>query len=110
MTALLSESAATDADGNELPIEELLGTEPDMIEAQVETAIEAERAMRLMESVLDSRELSVIQMRYGLTDGQMHAQKEVGAALGISRSYVSRIETQALKKLRRAMNPVRDKR
>lgn len=110
LTALLSESAATDADGNELPIEELLGTEPDMIEAQVETAIEAERAMRLMESVLDSRELSVIQMRYGLTDGQMHAQKEVGAALGISRSYVSRIETQALKKLRRAMNPVRDKR
>lgn len=109
-TALLSESAATDADGNELPIEELLGTEPDMIEAQVETAIEAERAMRLMESVLDSRELSVIQMRYGLTDGQMHPQKEVGAALGISRSYVSRIETQALKKLRRAMNPVRDKR
>ena len=110
LTALLSESAATDADGNELPIEELLGTEPDMIEAQVETAIEAERAMRLMESVLDSRELSVIQMRYGLTDGQMHPQKEVGAALGISRSYVSRIETQALKKLRRAMNPVRDKR
>lgn len=109
-TALLSESAATDADGNELPIEELLGTEPDMIEAQVETAIEAERAMRLMESVLDSRELSVIQMRYGLTDGQMHPQKEVGAALGISRSYVSRIETQALKKLRRAMDPVRDKR
>lgn len=110
LTALLSESAATDADGNELPIEELLGTEPDMIEAQVETAIEAERAMRLMESVLDSRELSVIQMRYGLTDGQIHPQKEVGAALGISRSYVSRIETQALKKLRRAMNPVRDKR
>ena len=110
LTVLLSESAATDADGNELPIEELLGTEPDMIEAQVETAIEAERAMRLMESVLDSRELSVIQMRYGLTDGQMHPQKEVGAALGISRSYVSRIETQALKKLRRAMNPVRDKR
>lgn len=109
-TALLSESAATDADGNELPIEELLGTEPDMIEAQVETAIEAERAMRLMESVLDSRELSVIQMRYGLTDGQMHPQKEVGAALGISRSYVSRIETQALKKLRRAMDPARDKR
>lgn len=110
LTALLSESAATDADGNELPIEELLGTEPDMIEAQVETAIEAERAMRLMESVLDSRELSVIQMRYGLTDGQMHPQKEVGAALGISRSYVSRIETQALKKLRRAMNSARDKR
>lgn len=109
-TALLSESAATDADGNELPIEELLGTEPDMIEAQVETAIEAERAMRLMESVLDSRELSVIQMRYGLTDGQMHPQKEVGTALGISRSYVSRIETQALKKLRRAMDPARDKR
>ena len=109
-TALLSESAATDADGNELPIEELLGTEPDMIEAQVETAIEAERAMRLMESVLDSRELNVIQMRYGLTDGQMHPQKEVGAALGISRSYVSRIETQALKKLRRAMDPARDKR
>ena len=109
-TALLSESAATDADGNELPIEELIGTEPDMIEAQVETAIEAERAMRLMESVLDSRELSVIQMRYGLTDGQMHPQKEVGAALGISRSYVSRIETQALKKLRREMDPARDKR
>ena len=105
-----AESAATDADGNELPIEELIGTEPDMIEAQVETAIEAERAMRLMESVLDSRELSVIQMRYGLTDGQMHPQKEVGAALGISRSYVSRIETQALKKLRRAMDPARDKR
>ena len=75
-----------------------------MVETAVETAIEAERAMRLMESVLDSRELRVIQMRYGLSDGQPRPQKEVGEALGISRSYVSRIETQALKKLRGAMN------
>ena len=84
-TALLSESAATDADGNELPIEELIGTEPGYDRSTGgNSLIEAERAMRLMESVLDSRELSVIQMRYGLTDGQMHPQKEVGAALGIS--------------------------
>lgn len=103
-TALLGESAATDAEGNELPLEELLGTEPDMVETAVETAIEAERAVRLMESVLDLRELRVIQMRYGLSDGQPRPQKEVGEALGISRSYVSRIETQALKKLRGAMN------
>lgn len=103
-TALLGESVATDANGNEQPLEDLLGTEPDMIESAVETAIEAERAMRLMESVLSPREQRVVQMRYGLGDGQPLSQKDVGEALGISRSYVSRIETQALKKLRGAMD------
>lgn len=100
---LMGESVGADKDGNEMQLADLLGTDPNLVSDEVETAIEAERAMRLMDSVLDEREIAVLQMRYGLNDGEAYPQHVVADRLGISRSYVSRIEKKALKKLRDAL-------
>jgi len=100
---LMGESVGTDKDGNELTLADLLGTEPDMVAQEVENAIEAGRAIRLMDRVLDEREAQVIRMRYGLEDGDPKPQHAVAAAMGISRSYISRIEKKALQKLRDAL-------
>ena len=56
-----------------------------------------------MEEALDTREARVIRMRYGLDGGEAHTQRETAAALGYSRSYISRIEKKALEKMRRNM-------
>ena len=100
---LLGDSIGTDKDGNELTLEELMGTDPNIVPDEVETAIESRRAVALMEKVLEPRELQVLRMRYGLIDGEPQPQHAVAKVLGISRSYVSRIEKKALEKLRSAM-------
>lgn len=102
---LMGDSIGTDKDGNELSLEELLGTDPNVVPNEVETAIESKRAIELMQQVLESRELAVLNMRYGLEDGDPQPQHAVADCLGISRSYVSRIEKKALQKLRRALEP-----
>ena len=100
---LMGDSIGTDKDGNELSLTDLLGTDPNMVSDSVEIAIESNRALKLMEKVLDPREIDVIQMRYGLNDNEPLPQHEVAKKLGISRSYVSRIEKKALGKLRDAL-------
>lgn len=100
---MMGDSIGTDKDGNELTLSELLGTDPNIVSDEVETSIESQRAMRLMEHVLEPREITVLQRRYGLLDGDPQPQHVVARELGISRSYVSRIEKKALEKLRCAM-------
>lgn len=56
-----------------------------------------------MVEILTDRECSIIKMRYGLEDGRCKTQREIAAMLNISRSYVSRIEKKALKKLEKAL-------
>ena len=99
----LGEPLGRDGDGNEVPISELLGTEPDLVPKAAETAIESRRAIALMDSALSRREREVLRLRYGLVDGEPWPQHRVAARLGISRSYVSRIEKRALEKLKRAL-------
>ena len=100
---LLGESLGQDGDGNDLPLSELLGTDPEVVPEEAETAIESARALKLMDSALDEREREVVRLRYGLADGEPWPQHRVAARLGISRSYVSRIEKRALEKLRMAL-------
>lgn len=100
---LMGDSIGTDKDGNELTLADLVGTDPNIVADEVETAIESRRALALMEKELDSRELQVLRMRYGLENGEPLPQHMVAKELGISRSYVSRIEKKALEKLRSAM-------
>ena len=100
---LLGESLAQDGDGSDLPLSDLLGTEPDLVPSAAETAIESSRAIRLMDEVLTGREREVVRLRCGLFDGEPWPQRRVAERLGISRSYVSRIEKRALEKLRHAM-------
>lgn len=99
----LDSAATVDKEGREMPIIDLLGTDPDLVSDAAETAIEAKRALALMEKTLQKREMEVVRMRYGLIAGEPRPQHEVAKALGISRSYVSRIEKKALEKLRNAL-------
>ncbi len=99
----LGDSLAQDGDGDDIPLGELLGTEPDLVPRAAETAIEAGRAVRLIDEALDAREAEVVRLRYGLADGEPWPQHRVADKMGISRSYVSRIEKKALGKLREAM-------
>ena len=102
-TLLMGNSLGVDKDGNEIELSELLGTDPNLVSDAAETAIESVRAVRLMGRVLTPRERAVVIMRYGLLDGEPRPQHEVAGRMGISRSYVSRIEKKALQKLREAM-------
>ena len=100
---LLGESLGADDDEGDQSLGDLLGTEPDLVPSEAENAIEAARAQGLMEAALTEREREVVRLRCGLADGEPWPQHRVAARLGISRSYVSRIEKRALEKLREAM-------
>ena len=96
----LNDPIGSDAEGNEITLIDVLGTDPDLVPDEVTVKIESSRAIRLISQILDKRERIVILLRYGLIDGEALPQHEVARKLGISRSYVSRIEKKALQKLR----------
>ena len=98
----LQEPVGTDKEGNEISLLEILGTERGEVEREVERRLSAERLRRLIRKTLEPREIVVLEMRYGLGGGPPRAQREVAKVLGISRSYVSRIEKRALEKLAQA--------
>lgn len=95
----IDEPLNVDWDGNELLLSDLLGTDEDIVNRGVEN--EAERNM-LYEAVrrLSPRERQIMEMRFGLIDGQEKTQKEVADAIGISQSYISRLEKKIIKRLR----------
>ena len=102
---LMGDSVGTDKDGNERTLDDLIGTDPNLVADEVETAIESRRALELIDEALEPREAMVVRMRCGLIDGEPQPQHAVAKALGISRSYVSRIEKRALAKLRARLEP-----
>lgn len=91
-----------DREGNPLTYMDVIASDENVTE-EVDTALCSGQAVRLVGQVLEEREAQIIRMRYGLDGGTAMAQREVAACLGISRSYVSRLEKGALEKLRRAM-------
>jgi RNA polymerase sporulation-specific sigma factor len=91
-----------DREGNPLTYMDVIASEENVTE-DVDTALCSAQAVALVGQVLEEREAQIIRMRYGLEGGTAMAQREVAACLGISRSYVSRLEKGALEKLRRAM-------
>ena len=88
----LDEPLGTDRDGNAVSFADLLGTSPDLVEEEVRRRI-----------TLSPRERLVLSLRYGLKDGAVHPQHEIAKMLGISRSYVSRVEKHAVELLREAL-------
>lgn len=102
-TSSMSDSVGRDKEGNEVELTELLGTDKDMVPDEVALRIDSGIALKLIDRVLEPREARVVRLRYGLEDGAFHPQHEVAALLGISRSYVSRIEKRAIEKLREHM-------
>lgn len=101
----IDEPLNTDWDGNELLLSDILGTEPDSVMRPVED--DAERALLLdFLSKLSIREQEIIAMRYGIGGKDEMTQKEVADALGISQSYISRLEKKILCRLKREMSKV----
>lgn len=96
----LNAAIGTDKDGNEINLNDILGTEPDEIVDDINLKIKIQHMINAIDEVLTPREKKVIIHRYGILGNSPKAQREVAEILGISRSYVSRIEKKALEKLR----------
>ena len=89
----------SDKDGNSLCLIDMISDGTDVADS-IELIIRCEQLYKLIQSELDEREKQIIRMRYGLDNGKALTQREVAKELGISRSYVSRIEKKALEALR----------
>lgn len=98
----LNDAIDVDRDGNPLTYMDVIRSEEDM-EEEVARKLSSARALRYVKSLLTERERQIIVLRYGLGAGPAKTQAEVAVMLGISRSYVSRLEKGALTKLREAM-------
>ena len=98
----LSDSIDTDTDGNSLSLIDVISVDDNMLE-ELDTREACVKVRRCVERCLDERERMIITLRYGLDDRPPRTQREIAAQCGISRSYVSRIEKKALKKLEEAM-------
>ena len=99
----INETIDVDRDGNPLAYIDVISSDEDVSE-ETERRIMSERALRCIKTVLTLRERQIIIMRYGLCGTQELTQREIAEKLGISRSYVSRIEKSALEKLKNALN------
>ena len=95
------EPLSTDWDGNELLLSDILGTEPDCVIRPVEDDVDRQLLRRALQR-LPEREKTIISMRFGLSDGEEHTQKEVDL-LGISQSYISRLEKRIIKRMKKDM-------
>jgi len=100
----LQDPIGIDKEGNEISLMDVLSSDEDSIIEIVENKIQIKRLYNKINLALMDREKIIIQMRYGLLDGNPRTQREIALILGISRSYVSRIEKRALKKLYRELN------
>ena len=93
------DSLSYDSDGNELHLEDVLGTEKDIVTKGLDE--ELDRNIMLEEiQKLNSRDREIIELRYGLNNKKEMTQKDVALLLGISQSYISRIEKKVIKKLK----------
>lgn len=100
----LTDPVGTDKDGNELTLMDLLSEKEDSVFLQVEKSIQREKFIAVLKKFLTEREFTIISLRYGLEDGTALPQREVAKILGISRSYISRIEKRAIEKARENLN------
>lgn len=102
-TVSLEEPCGSDADGNTLKLGDTLQSEEESIFETVQGRLDAKKLNAIMSQSLSARERTVLSLRFGLNEGTPLRQREVANLLNISRSYVSRIETRALNKLKRAV-------
>lgn len=99
----LDEPLNVDWDGNELLLSDILGTEGDIIYKYIESEVDKNLLNDAIEK-LSTREKTIIKLRFGLTNGVEKTQKEVADLLGISQSYISRLEKRIIKRLQKDMS------
>ena len=99
----LDEPINTDWDGNELRLGDVLGTEPDAVSRPLEDDVDL-GLLREALSQLPDKEKTIVTLRYGIGGGREKTQKEVADLLGISQSYISRLEKRIILRLRREIN------
>ena len=99
----LDEPLNVDYDGNELLLSDIVGTDNDIVQDEIEYNDQKEKFYKALEK-LKPREKQILMMRYGLSGYNELTQKDVAEVLGISQSYISRLEKKIIKKLRNKLN------
>ena len=101
----IEEPLSTDWDGNELLLSDILGSDNDTVSADIEQEVEIHQ---LLDAVgrLNTREAMIMELRFGLNGNKEHTQKEVADLLGISQSYISRLEKRIIGKLKQDLEKV----
>lgn len=100
----INEPLNVDWDGNELLLSDILGTDPDIIYRSIEDEVDRDLLKEAMEK-LSNREKEIVELRFGLTtEGKEKTQKEVADMLGISQSYISRLEKKIISRLKKEIN------
>ena len=104
MEVSIDEPLNVDWDGNELLLSDILGTDEDVIYKDIEEEVERKILKRAIEK-LSERERTIVNLRFGLesSDGQEMTQKEVADKLGISQSYISRLEKRIIQRMKKEM-------
>ncbi|PQD95078.1 RNA polymerase sporulation sigma factor SigE [Pradoshia eiseniae] len=92
-----------DWDGNELLLSDVLGTDDDIITKNLESTIDKKLLLKALDQ-LNDREKQIMELRFGLVGGEEKTQKDVADLLGISQSYISRLEKRIIKRLRKEFN------
>lgn len=95
----LNEPIGKDKDDNEVTLLEVLETDARSIEDEIDIKLKVGRLYKIMKKVLKEREKMILELRFGLGGKKPKTQNEIATMMGISRSYVSRIETKAIRKL-----------
>ena len=103
----IDEPLNIDWDGNELLLSDVLGTECDIVNTGIEGEVERQLLRSCVER-LGMRERQIMEMRFGLKDGRERTQKEVADDIGISQSYISRLEKRIIKRLKKEMEHLTD--
>lgn len=98
----IDEPLNIDWDGNELLLSDVLGTENDVVNINIENEVERNLLISAVNK-LGPREKQIMEMRFGLTGGQERTQKEVADQIGISQSYISRLEKRIIKRLKKEL-------
>ena len=102
MEVSIDEPLNVDWDGNELLLSDILGTDEDVIYKDMETEVERKLLTKAIAKLTD-REQTIVKLRFGINtrDGEEKTQKEVAELLGISQSYISRLEKKIMKRLKK---------
>ena len=105
MEVSIDEPLNVDWDGNELLLSDILGTDDDVISRKLEDEVEITLLGKAINK-LSPREQTIIRLRFGLNNGVEHTQKEVADQIGISQSYISRLEKRIIKRLKKEMERI----